>query len=361
MQRADVGIVASGTATLEAAFFRMPFVLVYRVAWLTYFAARLVVKVKHLGMPNVLAEREIVPEFIQAKAKPSTIAHAILDLLGNESHCTQMIADFDSVIAKLGTSGASENAARAILAGTEMSKDIEKRIARLHADRLIDMHFDLPLSLFWNRARQNVVTSDFLDQFEAGDIALLGVATYVEDKHLPAHGLQVALDQIARVYVEVENTPRLMLCKTFADIQRARNEDRIGLMLTMEGAEPLRDDPDLLRVFYELGLRAVSLTHARPNAAAAGGIFAASGSPPTGLTKFGRDVVRGCQELGILIDLAHINAAGFEEICSLTSGPLIVSHTNSRRYYDIERNISDEQVKDDWRAWRRHRRQRHPR
>jgi membrane dipeptidase len=116
-------------------------------------------------------------------------------------------------------------------------------------------------------------------------------------------------------------------------------------MLTMEGAEPLRDDPDLLRVFYELGVRAISLTHARPNAAASGGIFAASGSPTTGLTNFGREIVRECQRLGILVDLAHINAAGFEEICSLTSGPLIVSHTNSRRYYDIERNISDEQVK----------------
>ncbi|HSH39437.1 MAG TPA: lipid-A-disaccharide synthase, partial [Chthoniobacterales bacterium] len=69
MQRATVGIVASGTATLEAALFRLPFVLVYRVAWLTYAAARAVVKVKHLGMPNVLAGREIVPEFIQHHAR----------------------------------------------------------------------------------------------------------------------------------------------------------------------------------------------------------------------------------------------------------------------------------------------------
>ena len=69
MQRAAVGLVASGTATLEAAYFRMPFVLVYRVAWLTYFAARIVVRVKHIGMPNVLAGREIVPEFIQHHAR----------------------------------------------------------------------------------------------------------------------------------------------------------------------------------------------------------------------------------------------------------------------------------------------------
>ncbi|MDQ2659761.1 MAG: lipid-A-disaccharide synthase, partial [Verrucomicrobiota bacterium] len=68
MQRATAGIVASGTATLEAAYFRLPIVVVYQVAWLTYFVARLVVKVKYLGMPNVLAGREIVPEFIQHRA-----------------------------------------------------------------------------------------------------------------------------------------------------------------------------------------------------------------------------------------------------------------------------------------------------
>src|SRR5262249_2067032 len=102
---------------------------------------------------------------------------------------------------------------------------------------------------------------------------------------------------------------------------------------------------NLLAIFHELGLRAISLTHARVNAAAAGGIFAASGSPATGLTTFGRELVQECERLGILLDLAHINPAGFEEICALTTKPLTVSHSNARRYYDMERNISDEQIK----------------
>ncbi|MDQ6940706.1 MAG: dipeptidase [Verrucomicrobiota bacterium] len=224
------------------------------------------------------------------------------------------------------------------------AKEMEERISRLHADRLIDLHFDLPLSLFWNRARKNIVATDFHSEFEEGDIGLLGVATYVEDKHL-GDALRVALDQIALVYAEVEINSRLMLCQSFADIERARTEGRIGLMLTMEGAEPLGDDPHLLRVFYELGVRAISLTHARPNAAAAGGIFSASGSPATGLTSFGRELVRECERLGILIDLAHINPVGFDEICAATFKPLIVSHSNARKFYDIERNISDEQIK----------------
>jgi membrane dipeptidase len=109
--------------------------------------------------------------------------------------------------------------------------------------------------------------------------------------------------------------------------------------------EPLGDDLNLLRAFYELGLRSVGLTHARRNAAGSGGIFKPSGSPRDGLTNFGRDVVRECERLGILIDLAHINPKGFEGIIDLTSKPLIVSHTNVRKFYDIERNISDEQIK----------------
>jgi lipid-A-disaccharide synthase len=115
MQRAQAGIVASGTATLEAAYFRLPFVLVYRVAWLTYLAARLVVKVKHLGMPNVLAGREIVPEFIQQRADPRRIADALLTLMNDEKARSLVVSEFDAIISKLGENDASMTAARAIL------------------------------------------------------------------------------------------------------------------------------------------------------------------------------------------------------------------------------------------------------
>ncbi|MEP6937075.1 MAG: lipid-A-disaccharide synthase [Chthoniobacterales bacterium] len=114
-RRAWVGLVASGTATLEAARFRMPFVLVYKVAWLTYFAARAVVKSKFLGMPNVLANRAIVPEFIQHHAKPRTIARHVLRFAGNPSARELVISEFDAIIPELGGGGASAAAAAAIL------------------------------------------------------------------------------------------------------------------------------------------------------------------------------------------------------------------------------------------------------
>jgi lipid-A-disaccharide synthase len=115
MQRAFAGIVASGSATLEAAYFRLPFMLIYKVAWPTYLAARLVVNVKYLGMPNLLADREVVPEFIQHRAKPDAIAKAVLRLMDNTEARDRMISEFDAIVTKLGEGGASEKAARAII------------------------------------------------------------------------------------------------------------------------------------------------------------------------------------------------------------------------------------------------------
>ncbi|PYJ07019.1 MAG: lipid-A-disaccharide synthase, partial [Verrucomicrobia bacterium] len=127
MQRVSAGMVASGTATLEAAYFKLPFLLVYKVSWPTYFAARLVLKTKHLGMPNVLAGREIVPEFIQHEAQPDTISKAVLKLINDQAALGMMVSEFDAIIAKLGETGASANAARAIVdelnKGPQMNTD----------------------------------------------------------------------------------------------------------------------------------------------------------------------------------------------------------------------------------------------
>jgi lipid-A-disaccharide synthase len=115
MQRAWAGIVASGSATLEAAYFRLPFVLIYKVAWPTYLAARAVVKVNYLGMPNLLANKEVVPEFIQHRAEPHTMADEMRILVDDPIAREQMISEFDTVIGKVGRGGASQTAARAIL------------------------------------------------------------------------------------------------------------------------------------------------------------------------------------------------------------------------------------------------------
>jgi lipid-A-disaccharide synthase len=125
MQRAFVGIVASGSATLEAAYFRMPFVLIYKVAWPTYLAARLVVNVDYLGMPNLLAGKEVIPEFIQHRAEPGAIARAVQRLMEDARGREQMISEFDAIMDKLGKGAASRQAAQVIL--EEIGANIERK------------------------------------------------------------------------------------------------------------------------------------------------------------------------------------------------------------------------------------------
>jgi lipid-A-disaccharide synthase len=85
------------------------------VAWPTYLAARLVVNVKFLGMPNLLADREVVPEFIQHQAKPDAIVKAVRRLIDSADARNRIISEFDTIVGKLGENGASEKAARAII------------------------------------------------------------------------------------------------------------------------------------------------------------------------------------------------------------------------------------------------------
>jgi lipid-A-disaccharide synthase len=116
MQRATLAITASGTATMECAFHGCPMIVVYKVNWLTYLIGRMVVKVNWLAMPNVIAGREIVPEFIQHEAKPERIAAIARELLENASKREAMQSELAAVVSNLGGSGASERAARLVLA-----------------------------------------------------------------------------------------------------------------------------------------------------------------------------------------------------------------------------------------------------
>jgi lipid-A-disaccharide synthase len=116
MQRAFVGMVASGTATMEASFFRFPFVLLYKVSWLTFLPGRLLVKVNYLGMPNILAaDPPIIPEFIQHQAVPEHIAESVWSLYSDEPTRTDMIKAMDEIILQLAEGEAGHRAAEVVL------------------------------------------------------------------------------------------------------------------------------------------------------------------------------------------------------------------------------------------------------
>lgn len=116
LSRARFCLVASGTATLETALFNVPMVIMYKVGFVNYWLARWLIQgVRHIGIVNILAGREIVPEYIQQNAAPETILPKALELIADTPARAQMLADFAEVRSILGEQGASERAAGEIL------------------------------------------------------------------------------------------------------------------------------------------------------------------------------------------------------------------------------------------------------
>lgn len=110
----DFALIASGTATLEAALLNIPYFLLYKASWSTYVLGRLLVKVSYLGIVNILSGRLVVPEFIQQDIKPRTIAHQALIFIKSPELQDQMKSSFSWIRTHLGAEGASVKAAQAI-------------------------------------------------------------------------------------------------------------------------------------------------------------------------------------------------------------------------------------------------------
>jgi lipid-A-disaccharide synthase len=113
-QEATVGMVCSGTATLEAAYFGLPMVITYKVTPITYAMGKLLIRVPHLGMPNVLANREIVPELLQGAASPEALARVVEGLLLTPPLREAQQTAFREIIAALGAPGAGARAAQLV-------------------------------------------------------------------------------------------------------------------------------------------------------------------------------------------------------------------------------------------------------
>jgi len=115
MQRAEAGIVASGTATLEATYYHLPYCLIYKVAPLTYGLAKVLVKIKDIGLANILAGQRVVPEFVQSEATPAHIVPFIESILTNPLHKEELVGKLKQTATLLGKGGVHQNAAQELL------------------------------------------------------------------------------------------------------------------------------------------------------------------------------------------------------------------------------------------------------
>ena len=213
----------------------------------------------------------------------------------------------------------------------------------------VDIHFDLMMFVEEQRrkGRKNVIQEDYIPGFREGDFRLIVSSLYIDDIFLPEMALRKCLDQISGLYQEIKGSGgELKLCKTNEDIEALKKTDQIGVMLAFEGVEPLYNDLDLLDVFYELGVRIMGINWSRRNYAADGSFFAAKREGKKGgLTPFGVELVEKAEEMGIIIDVSHLNDEGFEDVVHFTKKPFIATHSNSRTLVNSMRNLTDEQIR----------------
>ncbi|MEM7262267.1 MAG: dipeptidase [Planctomycetota bacterium] len=134
--------------------------------------------------------------------------------------------------------------------------------------------------------------------------------------------------------------------RTVGDIERCFESETVAAILHFEGAEPLDPGLDSLPLFYEAGLRSLGIVWSRRNAFGHGVPFRCPQSPDVGpgLTDAGCALVGACNELGILIDLAHLNARGFWDVAERSNAPLVVTHACAHALCPSARNLTDDQL-----------------
>jgi membrane dipeptidase len=146
--------------------------------------------------------------------------------------------------------------------------------------------------------------------------------------------------------LERESGGALRVVRTADELEGCLRDGIVAAVLHLEGAENLGSAPGALENYYEGGLRSLGLVWSRPNAYAEGVPFAFPSSPDTGpgLTSAGRELVRECNRLGVLVDLSHLNEKGFWGVAEITDAPLVATHSNAHALCPASRNLTDRQL-----------------
>ena len=251
--------------------------------------------------------------------------------------CTFISSLLFSSLALLAASAASLGAAEDPLARAK---------AVLARHPVIDGHNDLPWAIRENpKAPRDVLAYD-LRQRTPGNtdferLRLGGVGGQFWSVYVPAEKIaaKTQLEQIDIARRMIERYPdQLALALTAADVERAMREGKIASLLGMEGGHVIENSLGALRAFYALGARYMTLTHSQTLDWADSATDVARHS---GLTRFGEEVVREMNRLGMLVDLSHVAPATMEAALRVSEAPVIFSHSSARALCDHPRNVPD--------------------
>ena len=146
--------------------------------------------------------------------------------------------------------------------------------------------------------------------------------------------------------IERESQGHVRVCRTVSEIQDCFKAGILASVLHIEGAEAIDLNFELLDVLYAAGLRSLGPVWSRPNVFGHGVPFRCPSSPDTGpgLTDLGKELIRACNRLKILVDLSHLNEKGFWDVAAISNAPLVATHSNAHSLSPHSRNLTDAQL-----------------
>lgn len=234
------------------------------------------------------------------------------------------------------------------------NESVEARAARLHREAIVvDGHDDIPtiyLATGIDLGDPQPKTQTDLPRMKAGGITAAFFSIYVpgdvatRPSPRTGGGLRRAIDLVDATYRQVERHPDALVLGTSAeDIRRAKRDGKIAVMMGVEGGLGIEGSLGALRTLHRLGCRYLTLTHKENTEWADSS--GASAPRHHGLSKFGEEVVREMQRIGMLVDVSHVSDETFASVLKVAKAPVIASHSSSRAIAAHPRNLSDDMLR----------------
>ncbi|MFX1283746.1 MAG: dipeptidase [Promethearchaeota archaeon] len=210
-----------------------------------------------------------------------------------------------------------------------------------HADTLLKKYLEkLIPSQFCREVTEFHVSKDYLIQ---GGVDVQVFAIFIP-QGLEKLGVDITFEMISLAREMEKDGFTLIKSKTTLEKIINKKENNIGMILSLEGTVVLERNPQLLPIFYELGIRNIGLSWSRKNLFCEGVMFPETNVEGEGLSIYGKELVEHMETLGLVVDVSHLNQKGFSDVTKLSNKPFIASHSNAHKLCPNIRNLSDDQL-----------------
>ncbi|MCD8224909.1 MAG: membrane dipeptidase [Clostridiales bacterium] len=208
---------------------------------------------------------------------------------------------------------------------------------------IVDAHSDTPTDVFYRRLRgeRHVLETRYVPKLKKAQVKIQVMAIYIEEQYKPHRSLEIALRQMESLLEDLAESPSFQLITDKFDLEEVQHNDKIGIILDMEGGDPLEGGVELLYLFYRLGIRMLGITYSNRNRLADGCWETGTGG---GLTSYGREILKHATELGMMIDVSHLAFQGVEDVLRFADGNVLASHCAPAAVYQSARNLSDSHI-----------------